>query len=86
MKVLVSNGFKKSYDRLDKIDRNRVDRTIDVFCKNPFHTSLNNHRLHGELSELRSIKAGFDLRILYFEEGGHVVVTFIKAGKHADVY
>ncbi len=86
MKVLISSSFKKSYDRLDKVDRNKVDRAIDLFCKNPFHTSLNNHKLHGELSELRSIKASFDLRILYYEEGGHITVTFIKVGKHADVY
>jgi len=86
MRVFISNSFKKAYHRLDNVDKNKVDRAIDLFYKDPFHIGLNNHKLHGELNELRSIKAGVDLRILYLEEGGHLTVTFIKVGRHGDVY
>jgi addiction module RelE/StbE family toxin len=73
------------YDRLEKTDKVRVDQAIILFSENPFDITLDN-QLHGELKEFRSIKAGFDLRILYTEEGGHVTVTFVKVGRHKEVY
>lgn len=86
MKVFISKSFKKSYDKLDRADKVRVDITVEKFHKDPFNVSLNNHKLKGELKDFRSISAGFDLRLLYIEEGGHTIITFIKVGRHREVY
>jgi len=86
MKIFISARFKKLYDRLEKSEQNKVDKTIDLFVRYPFDVSLDNHKLHGKLKEFRSVKASFDLKIIYIEERGHLIVTFIKVGSHKEVY
>ncbi|MDB6069778.1 MAG: hypothetical protein JWL81_949 [Verrucomicrobiales bacterium] len=35
---------------------------------------------------MRSIKAGYDLRLIYEEQGGHVTVHLLAVGTHDQVY
>ncbi len=52
----------------------------------PFHPVLRNHGLTGKLRGLRAISAGYDLRIVYEEEGGHARVLLLNTGTHDEVY
>lgn len=44
--------FKKSYEKLPKNLQRIVDRKDALFRKNPFHPSLNTHKLKGPLKDL----------------------------------
>jgi mRNA-degrading endonuclease YafQ of YafQ-DinJ toxin-antitoxin module len=52
----------------------------------PFHPALKNHGLTGKLRGLRAISAGYDLRVVYEEEGGHATVLLLNTGTHNKVY
>ncbi len=52
----------------------------------PFPPVLRNHGLTGKLRGLRAISAGYDLRIVYEEEGGHACVLLLNTGTHDEVY
>lgn len=86
MEIIYLKGFKKSYDKLSKIDQNAVDEILCIFQKNPLEPTLKNHALKWDKLGFRAISAGFDLRILYREEWDHAIVFLIKTGSHNQVY
>jgi addiction module RelE/StbE family toxin len=86
MKIQTTRRFDKAYAKLTDDDKDRVDDALRLFEKNPFNPSLDNHKLKGKLKEFRAITAGYDLRLVYREEGGHVVVIFLSVGTHDQVY
>lgn len=86
MKLIYSKNFTKSLGKLQVEDRQRIRRALALFSERPFYPSLRNHCLKGKRKGVRSISAGFDLRILYREEGGHAVVFLLQAGTHDQVY
>lgn len=79
-------AFRRSLKKLTPEQKQQVSRTVTIFARNPFDPKLRNHKLQGEHKETRSISAGYDLRILYREEGGHILVFFIDVGSHDEVY
>lgn len=56
--------------------------------EDPFDSRLRNHELKGEYAGLRSLDAGFDLRIIYRElsDGKHELVALIMVESHSDIY
>ena len=86
MKILFRKQFTKSYGKLSVSEQFLVNQSLEIFEKDPFHSKLNNHALKGKLQGQRAFSAGFDLRILYREEGGHAVVYLLKTGSHNQVY
>lgn len=86
MKLFYQKSFLKSYQKLNLQDRRKVDQAIRLFEENPVHPDLKNHHLRGNLAGKRAFSAGFDLRILYREEGDHVIVYLLKTGSHNQVY
>ena len=86
MQVFVRKSFRKSYVKLSERERKLVDDRLSLFREDPFHPDLKNHALKGALKGQRAISAGFDLRILYRQEGEHTVVYLLKTGTHNQVY
>lgn len=86
MIIVKSSSFKKGYKRLSNQNKNLVDESLRLFSTNPFDTSLENHSLSGKLKKLFSIKAGYDLRIIYEKKKGFTLIILISVGKHNDVY
>ena len=86
MTIFFRKGFTKSYAKLSAGEKALVNQALEAFEKNPFHPDLKNHALKGKLAGKRAFSAGFDLRILYREEGGHAVVYLLKTGTHNQVY
>ena len=78
--------FFRQLRKLSLEKRVRVDETITLFRHDPFSAVLRNHKLVGVQKNLRSISAGYDLRLLYSEIDGHAFVLFIDVGTHDEVY
>lgn len=81
-----SSRFKRMYRKLPPEQQESGNRALQLFTDNPFHPQLHNHKLAGSKQGIRSISAGYDLRILYTEEHGHAIVLLLMIGDHATVY
>lgn len=82
MEILFAPRFTKQYRKLTSQQQEAADAAIRNFQKDPFHPALRNHPLKGKLAGIRSVKAGYDLRLIYEEQGGHLVVLFLAVGTH----
>jgi mRNA-degrading endonuclease YafQ of YafQ-DinJ toxin-antitoxin module len=67
-------------------DQRRVEAALTLFLDQPFHPALKNHGLTGKLRGLRAISSGYDLRVVYEEEGEHAMVLLLNTGTHDEVY
>lgn len=86
MTLQTTKRFDKAFARLAVRDQQRVESALTLFLDQPFHPALRNHGLAGNLRGLRAISAGYDLRIVYEEEGGHARVLLLNTGTHDEVY
>jgi len=86
MKLIYTTRFLRAYKKLTLAQKEMADEAIRIFKKDPIAATLKNHALRGRLKGIRSIKAGYDLRLLYTEERGHTIVFFIEVGTHDQVY
>ena len=86
MKIVTTDRYDKKYKKLTASLKDKVDSVLERFVKNPLDPSLLNHNLQGKLKGLKSIKVGFDLRIIFKEEKGYTLVIMIDLGKHDEVY
>ena len=86
MEILFSRRFIKRYAKLTRENKERVDTVIDIFQRNPFDARLVNHKLTGSRKDMRAVWAGYDLRLLYVEQNGYLIVLFVDVGTHDEVY
>ena len=86
MTLQTTSRFDKAFARLAARDQRRVETALTLVMDQPFHPVLRNHGLTGKLRGLRAISAGYDLRIVYEEEGGHARVLLLNTGTHDEVY
>lgn len=76
--------FAKRLKKLPKKIIIAAKKKEDVFKKNPLHSSLRLHELHGNLKDIWSISVNKKYRIL-FERQNNGDIVFISIGKH-DIY
>lgn len=86
MKILSHKAFDKAYAKLPLQQRKAVDAALISFSKSPLDPTLRDHALKGKMKALRSFSAGHDLRVIYREEDGFVIVTLLDVGSHNQVY
>ena len=86
MKIRFAKTFHKGMRKLSEKNQIRVHAALRVFESDPFAPSLRNHKLQGMKRNMHSISAGYDLRLVYSEKDGHVLVLFIDVGSHDEVY
>jgi len=88
MILIPKKQFAKHYKKLDKDAQSKVDDTLELFMESPTHYSLNNHKLSGELSKLRSINVTWDYRIWIhqLDEQIYEIVELIDVGTHSQLY
>jgi addiction module RelE/StbE family toxin len=80
-------SFIKQFEKLQKKEQECVLNTLEIFEKKPFAEQLRNHQLKGNLSQFRSISAGGDLRLHYYEkEPKHIIVVVVAVGSHSQLY
>ncbi len=66
--------FEKQFEKLTKNIQKTAVRKILLFENNPFHPSLNTHKLKGELSDFWSFYINNNFRVLFrFLENNEVI-------------
>ena len=86
MEIIFSKAFRKSLAKLSERDFSAVESAITGYRIDRRDPSLRDHALKGKMKGLRAFSAGFDLRIIYKEEDGFIVVTLLDVGTHNQVY
>jgi addiction module RelE/StbE family toxin len=87
MKIEYHKNFTKQFEKLQRNEQERVLDTLKLFENEPFAEQLRNHHLKGELFRFRSISAGGDLRLHYYEkEPNHIIVVFVAIASHSHLY
>ncbi len=86
MEIVFSKTYDKHFAKLRKKEKERVRDAIAKFRKNPSDGFLNNHSLSGKMKGKRALSVGGDLRIIFREQDGYVVVLFLDIGSHNQVY
>jgi mRNA interferase YafQ len=85
--------FERAYRKF--IRRNvflqtRIENTLSQMELDVFATSLNTHKLSGELSDLYACSCGYDCRIVFSiekeKQTEKEVIILLNIGTHDDVY
>ncbi len=86
MKIVYHRRFEKQFKKLSvKLQEKCIER-ISLFAREPYHPTLRNHSLVGKLDGKRAFSVTGDVRIIFIEEDGYVVVTFLDVGTHSRLY
>ena len=86
MKIKFHKKFEKQYEKLPDSLKKKTKVVIQLFAKNPKHSSLKNHPLKGQMKGLRSLIVTGDIRIIFQVEGDYVIIVFLSIGGHSKVY
>lgn len=86
MKIYRHKKFKKQYQKLSPVLKDKTDATLKLFAKNPFNMVLKNHSLSGHLTGKRAISVTGNLRIIFEEYNNYTVVLMLNTGTHTQVY
>ena len=87
MQIEYHKNFIKQFEKLQRKEQERSLNALKLFENEPFAEQLRNHQLRGSLSQFRSISAGSDLRLHYYEKApNHIVVVFAAIGSHSQLY
>ncbi len=83
-----SKGFERSLKKWlikHPLDRYLIQSRIEAFTENPVDPLLKNHKLSGQLKELRAISVSYDCRIVFsmLDENTALLVSI---GTHDEVY
>lgn len=86
MKIVFSKRYLKSLKKLPVELKERVYKAITEFSNDPHNPRLRNHKLQGKLDGKRAFSITGDVRIIFEEFDGYVLVIFLDIGKHNQVY
>lgn len=85
MKVRFHRNFRRDYAKLPARIRNQFKKRLKAFLEDPFDPLLNNHALHGEWRQFRSINVTGDFRAI-FRMLGRDTVEFVLIDTHGNLY
>ena len=84
MQVKFHKKFVKKLNKLSPKIQNIFYIKLEIFLKNEFDKSLNNHKLKGAYKHKRSIDILGDLRAIFEERDNKII--FVLIGTHSDLY
>jgi len=84
MEIVYASKFRREYKKLPKKIKDTAEQNENIFRDDPFHKSLNTHKLHGRLKEFWSFSIGYKYRIM-FEFADKNIAHFHSVGNH-DIY
>ncbi len=84
MKIVLRPSFVKDFKKLEAGIRQKFIERKGIFERNPHHSLLNNHSLHGEYVGCRSINISGDYRAIYYMSNDTCI--FIRVGTHTQLY
>lgn len=85
MIIQTTKYFDKKFKKVPSIIKNQFKKKIEIFVANPYDIRLNNHRLHGDMQQYRSINITGDYRLIYENQGDDTVVL-ISIDTHSELY
>jgi len=88
IQLIWDSGFEKKLEGYIKKHPEKAERIrnrLEEFEKDPFATTLKNHKLSGKLKELRAIVVDYDCRIV-FQFIGKSKALLVSIGTHEEVY
>lgn len=85
MTFLFSLQFRKEFKKLPAKVRARVEERLELLENEEFHPTLNNHKLHGEYAQYRSIAVSGDMRIVYRKVAPDACFL-VAIGSHTKLY
>ena len=77
MQIEYHKNFDKRFNKLNAKLKDKVIKTVTQFTENPFAPQLKNHALKGDMQNSRAISVTSDIRIVFQEYDGYVVVIFL---------
>ena len=83
--VVSTRNFDKAASKLPRKVQAAFKDRYRIFLLDPYHASLNNHKLKGSLRNYRSINITGDYRLIY-EEYDEATIRLIDIGRHRDLY
>lgn len=86
MRLIFHKDFVKASAKLNSKLQNKVDETLEIFKINPTERILENHPLNGKMLGKRAIKVTGDVRIVFEQVDGYIVVCLLDVGTHNQVY
>ncbi len=84
MKIIYTSKFRREYRKLPNKVKDAVEQNENIFRNDPFHASLDTHKLHGRLKEFWSFSIGYKYRIM-FKFANKNTVHLHSVGDH-DIY
>ena len=78
MRITTHKKFDKAFVKLTSEQRFAVKQAIAAFETNRLDPRLHDHVLKGKMNKLRSFSAGWDLRVIYREEGGFITIILLE--------
>lgn len=85
MRVNFHRRFDKSYRRCSGKIRAQFKKRLKLFLGDPYNSTLENHALHGEWRDFRSITITGNYRALYHHINDETVEFFI-IDTHGNLY
>lgn len=84
MEAILHKNFKKKFDKIPLKIQERFYERLDLFLKDKFDKTLNNHPVDKAFPDCRSINVSGDYRAIFQEQDD--VAIFITIGTHSDLY
>lgn len=86
MKIKYHRKFQKRFEKLPPSMKVKVLEAVDKFIKNPLDKTLKNHPLKGRLIGKRAFSVTGDMRVIFEEYDGYLLVIMLDVGTHNQVY
>lgn len=86
MQFYRTKSFTKALQKLPPRLLDAVEESLILFEQDRTSPRIRDHALKGRLKGLRAFSAGWDLRIIYREEGGFITIILLDVGSHNQVY
>ena len=84
-----ARAYERTLRRHPELDVT-MERTLQLLLDEPFHPSLETHKLKGKLAGAWACRAGYDLRIVFYfcpsDCEGEKDILLINMGSHDEVY
>jgi len=87
MKVFFHKYFRKRHAKLSNKIKDKFDTQLEIFYENLYDERLNNHELHGEYANHKSINVTGNIRAVYRKVDTTTDdVIFVDIGSHSELY
>lgn len=89
-KVIWTRKFKKALKKIERSGRSNVSKARKVVkilaSGKELDAKFQDHKLHGELSELRECHIKSDLLLIYRKDKENLILVLVNTGSHDELF